>query len=156
MNSAFGSFGAFGIAAFVVLTTACEQGPCGKTPNELAGSVSSTYDIQVDSVRAKKVDESSITVEFLHGNDVVAKVVVDTTSYAKGAAIPLVDGDVYRITSPATDFPEDIERGQVTFESDLALGKPVEGCFAVTFNMENGEQRTLDGAFSAPLEDVGS
>ncbi|MBI4822061.1 MAG: hypothetical protein HY791_37735 [Deltaproteobacteria bacterium] len=148
--------GRLALIALVAAGVACEKGPCGKTPNELAGSVSSTYDIVVDSVRAKRVDQTAVTIEFAHGNDIVAKIVVDTSSYAKGAAIPLVDGDVYRVTSPSTDFPDDIERGQITFETELTNGQPIEGCFAVTFNMENGEQRTLDGAFSAPLEDIDS
>src|SRR5205823_4291577 len=83
----------------------CGGGPCGRAPNQLTGSIGELYDIKVDNVRARKVDDTHVTFEFLHGNDIVAKIVADVRAFTKGTSIPLVNGDVYRLTSPSTDFP---------------------------------------------------
>ena len=131
---------------------ACDSGPCGEEPNQLRGSVDELYDIEVDRVRARRAGEDTVTIEYLHGENVVAKVVADVRSFREGAAFPLRDGSVYRVTSPPTDFPEDVLAGAITFESPLEDGEDVAGCFNVKFAMENGEQRTLAGAFEAKLE----
>lgn len=134
--------------------SACGSGPCGLAINVLEGSVSELYDLEVDSVRVRKVDTESIAVEYRHGNDIVTKIIADTRSYAKGVEIPLSNGDVRRITSPETNFPTSIEFGTVTFDSELTVGADCIGCFNVLFNQPDGSQRTLEGAFQAPLEDL--
>lgn len=130
----------------------CGGGPCGLTINKLEGSVSELYDIEVDAVRTRYVDANAIAVEYKHGNDFVTKVVADVTTFAKGAEIPLSNGTVKRITSPETNFPTSIELGTITFDSELRAGSDCIGCFNVLFNMPDGSQRTLGGAFQATLE----
>ena len=130
----------------------CGGGPCGLTINKLEGSVSELYDIEVDAVRTRYVDANAIAVEYKHGNDFVTKVVADVTTFAKGAEIPLSNGTVKRITSPETNFPTSIEFGTITFDSELRAGSDCIGCFNVLFNMPDGSQRTLGGAFQATLE----
>ncbi|HWV37229.1 MAG TPA: hypothetical protein VN033_02015 [Vulgatibacter sp.] len=139
-------------AAICALATACDSGPCGEAPNELGGSVSELYDIEVDDVRARRIDDEVVTVEYFHGENVVTKVVANVRGFRKGAAFPLRDGSIYRVTSPETQFPERIEAGAVTFESDLEEGKEVSGCFNARFRMDDGSQRTIKGAFETTLE----
>jgi hypothetical protein len=142
------------IGALSFALASCGGGPCGLPANELRGSMGELYDIEVDKVRVRKVDEETVAVEYKHGNDIVAKVIADVRAFAKGVQIPLSGGDVRRITSPETSYPTDIERGDVTFESDLAPGSEVSGCFHALFNLPDGSQRTLEGGFHATLEDL--
>lgn len=148
----------FGLASLslVAVLGGCESGPCGLDPNTLDGSIGELYDIQVDTVGSRlSMSDDSLTIDFKHGNDSVAKVVADniTASFERGVSIPLTDGSVYRVTSPTTQFPRNIERGSVTIESELNVGAPVEGCFSVLFNMDDMTQRNLSGAFSSMLEE---
>ncbi len=138
--------------ALLALGSGCDAGPCGETPNELGGSVFELYDIRVDDVRARKLDDDVVTIEYFHGENVVAKVVANVKGFKKGAAFPLRDGSVYRITSPPTDFPDRIVAGAITFESGLQEGKDVEGCFNAKFLMDDQSQRTIKGAFVTKLE----
>lgn len=142
------------LLAATLASSGCGGGPCGLAVNRLSGSVSEQFDIEVDNVRVRKVDTEAIAVEYFHGNDIVTKVIVDVRTYAKGVEIPLSNGDVKRITSPDTMFPSSIERGTVTFESELTVAVDCTGCFNVLFNMPDGSQRTLEGAFQAPLADI--
>ncbi len=137
-----------------LVSSGCGGGPCGLAINALSGSVSEQFDIEVDSVRVRKVDAEAIAIEYRHGNDIVTKIIADVRTYAKGVEIPLSNGDVKRITSPDTMFPSSIERGTVTFDSELTVAVDCVGCFNVLFNMPDGSQRTLEGAFQAPLEDL--
>lgn len=138
----------------ILLGAACGDGPCGVAVNSLEGSIGETLDITVDRVRVRKVDLETVAVEFLHGNDFVAKVVTDVRSFAKGVEIPLSDGSVRRLTSPETSFPTTIENGSITFESELTPGTAASGCFSVLFTDRDGGQRSLAGSFSAMLEDL--
>lgn len=142
------------LAAVAALGAGCGGGPCGLAVNQLEGSIGEQFDIEVDRVRVRKVDTESVAVEFLHGNDFVTKIIADVRAYAKGAEIPLSNGAVKRITSPETMFPTSIERGTITFDSELTVGSDCIGCFNTLFNMPDGSQRTLEGAFQAPLEDL--
>jgi hypothetical protein len=138
----------------LALLSGCGGGPCGLPLNKLRGSVDELYDVEVDSVRARLAsDGETMTVDYKHGNDSVAKVVAGVKGFSKGASIPLVDGDVFRVTSPDTQFPRQIARGQVTIESELSVGSTVQGCFNVLFQLEDGSQRTLEGAFETTLEE---
>ena len=139
-------------AASLAFAAACDSGPCGEEPNELGGSVSELYDIQVDDVRARRIDDDVVTVEYFHGENVVAKVVANVRGFRKGAAFPLRDGSIYRVTSPETQFPERVEAGAITFESDLKVGSEASGCFNARFLMDDGSQRTINGAFVSTLE----
>lgn len=142
----------FVVAALVCGLAGCDSGPCGEEPNQLRGSVDELYDIDVDRVRARRAGGENVTIEYFHGENVVAKVVADVHAFRQGAAFPLRDGAVYRVTSPPTDFPEDVLAGAITFETPLDDGEEVAGCFNVKFAMEDGTQRTLAGAFEAKLE----
>lgn len=142
----------FAVAAIGILATGCDSGPCGETPNELGGSVSELYDVEVDDVRARRIDDDMVTVEYFHGENVVAKVVANVRGFRKGAAFPLRDGSIYRVTSPETQFPERVEAGAITFESDLKVGSEASGCFNARFLMDDGSQRTIKGAFETKLE----
>lgn len=140
-------------AALALVLPACDEGPCGQSPNTLEGSIGELYDIDTDHVVARKLpDEATVVIEYYHGEDIVSKVVADVRDFKKGASIPLVDGTVYRVTSPPTDFPEDVDAGVITFETDLTVGENVVGCWNVKFNMDDGGQRTLNGTFEAKLE----
>ncbi|MFO0727994.1 MAG: hypothetical protein U1E65_29710 [Myxococcota bacterium] len=139
----------------VAPTLGCGGGPCNVAENHLEGSVSElSLDLDVDKVRVRKVDTDTVAIEFKHGNDFVAKVTVDIRSYKKGAAIPLSDGQVKRITSPDTQYPTTLVHGEVTFDSELRVGADAAGCFNVLFQFDDGTQRTLLGGFRAPLEDL--
>lgn len=142
------------VAAALAAAQGCGDGPCGIATNTLSGSIGETLDLEVDRVRVRKVDMETIAVEFMHGNDFAAKIITDVRAFAKGVEIPLSDGSVRRITSPETMFPTSIERGTITFDSELTPGAICSGCFNVLFNEKDGGQRTLEGAFSATLEDV--
>ena len=103
----------------------CGGGPCGAPTNELRGSVSETYDIEVDTVSARLSTSQMITtIDFWHGNDSVAKVVALVDNFERSARIPLTNGDVFRVTSPDTQFPREIVRGSVTIDSGLVMTKP--------------------------------
>lgn len=144
------------LAPLMALTAlaACNDGPCGLEPNRLDGSIRELYDIEVDSIRLRKVTEDDVTVEYFHGNDTVAKISA-TGPFRKGASIPLTDPrSVQRFTSPETQFPSTIERGEITFETDLTPGTEASGCFAVIFEALDGTKRSLSGAFEGPLEDA--
>ena len=142
------------LIALLATLLACDKGPCGLAQNTLEGSVSELYDIEVDSVRARiSRSKNTVTIDFRHGNDSVAKVVAGVEAFEKGAKIPLTDGFVFRVTSPETQFPRAVERGSVTIESDLNAGQVIEGCFNVVFAAQDGQQRTLEGAFSAELQE---
>lgn len=148
-----GSFGTVLLASFLV--SACGGGPCKTDENRLEGSVTETgLDITVDKVRVRKVDSMTVAIEFKHGNDIVAKVTVDIRSYVKGAEIPLSDGAVRRITSPDTAWPTRILNGGVIFDSELRTGADAAGCFNALFEFDDGFQRSLQGGFRAPLEDL--
>lgn len=138
--------------ALSLAATGCETGPCGEDPNTLQGSIGELYDIEVDNVRTRLQDENTVLIEYFHGDDIVTKVVADVREFKKGAAIPLTDGTVFRVTSPPTDFPEDISAGAITFESDLEQGQEVAGCWNVKFMMDDGGERTLSGTFETALE----
>jgi hypothetical protein len=141
--------------AALALLASCNDGPCGLEPNKLDGSIRELYDIQVDSIRLRKIAEDAVTIEYFHGNDTVAKVSADTRGFRKGASIPLLDPrSVQRFTSPDTQYPSEIVKGQITFESDLTPGQPVSGCFAVIFKALDGTKRSLSGAFEGTLEDA--
>ena len=133
---------------------ACDSGPCPVEPNTLEGSISEIVEISpVDTVGARLSNsDDTVTIDFKKGNDSVAKVVADVATFAVGASIPLVDGDVYRVTSPVSDFPNDIDSGRVLFETELSIGNQVTGCFNVTFNSAEG-RRTLEGSFDTTLEE---
>ena len=136
------------------LIAACSTSPCNTTPNELEGSVGQRYDIAVDTVQVRLgTTKETVTIDYRHGTDSVAKVVANVAGFETGAKIPLTDGDVYRVTSPETQFPRDLERGEVIVETELTVGKTVEGCFNAVFNMEDGTQQTLEGGFEATLEE---
>ncbi len=139
-------------AAVCAFAAACDSGPCGEEPNQLGGSVSELYDVKVDDVRARRIDDDVVTVEFFHGENVVAKVVANVRGFRKGAAFPLRDGSIYRVTSPETQFPERVEAGAITFEEDLKEGSAATGCFNARFRMDDGSQRTIKGAFDTTLE----
>ncbi len=148
-----GSLGALLVAQ--ALLVACGGGPCKTDVNKLQGSVTETgLDLEVDKVRVRKVDTMTVAIEFKHGNDIVAKVTVDIRSYVKGAEIPLSDGAVRRITSPDTAWPTRILNGGVIFDSELRPGADAAGCFNALFEFDDGFQRTLEGGFRAPLEDL--
>ena len=148
-----GSLGALLVAQ--ALLVACGGGPCKTDVNKLQGSVTETgLDLEVDKVRVRKVDTMTVAIEFKHGNDIVAKVTVDIRSYVKGAEIPLSDGAVRRITSPDTAWPTRILNGGVIFVSELRPGADAAGCFNALFEFDDGFQRTLEGGFRAPLEDL--
>lgn len=139
-------------AAICAIATACDSGPCGEEPNQLGGSVSELYDIEVDDVRARRIDDDVVTIEYFHGENVVAKVVANVRGFRKGAAFPLRDGSIYRVTSPETQFPEAVEAGAITFEEDLKEGSDASGCFNARFLMDDGSKRTIKGAFETKLE----
>ena len=148
-----GSLGALLVAQ--ALLVACGGGPCKTDVNKLQGSVTETgLDLEVDKVRVRKVDTMTVAIEFKHGNDIVAKVTVDIRSYVKGAEIPLSDGAVRRITSPDTAWPTRILNGGLIFDSELRPGADAAGCFNALFEFDDGFQRTLEGGFRAPLEDL--
>jgi hypothetical protein len=145
--------------AALALLAGCNDGPCGLEPNTLDGSIGETLPdppgIRVDSIRLKKPSSNTVTVEYLYGNDIVAKISADTHGFKKGAAIPLSNARaVQRFTSPESQFPNELERGQITFESDLAGGQTVSGCFAAIFKADDGSKRSLSGAFEGTLEDL--
>lgn len=143
----------FGLAVVTVLLgSGCDPGPCGEEANKLGGSVEELYDIEVSDVRARLLDEEVVTIEYFHREDIVAKVVANVRGFKKGAAFPLRDGSIYRVTSPPTDFPERVEAGAITFETPLNEGKTVAGCFNGRFRMDDGSQRTIKGAFETKLE----
>lgn len=142
-----------GLALAALLISGCDAGPCSLAENELRGSIGELYDLTTDAVRVRQVDPDTVAVEFKHGNEIHAKILAEVRSFAKGAAIPLTDGDVQRITSPATSYPSDIERGNITFETELSAGSEAAGCFNTLFNMPDGSQRTLEGGFRATFED---
>lgn len=143
---------ALAAAGLLAFASGCDSGPCGEEPNVLGGSVSELYDIQADGVRARRIDDEMVTIEYFHGENVVAKVVANVRGFRKGAAFPLRDGSVYRVTSPETQFPERVEAGAITFESGLEEGRDVSGCFNARFLMDNGTRRTIKGAFETTLE----
>lgn len=147
------ALGALCIVASASMLSACGSGPCDIDTNTLEGSISEMFEIApIDSVTARfSESDQAVTIDFKRGNDSLAKVVADTTAFAIGAKIPLVDGDVYRVTSPASDFPRDIAAGTITFETELTVGNEVEGCFNVRFNANDGTERTLEGAFQTTL-----
>ncbi|AKU92112.1 hypothetical protein [Vulgatibacter incomptus] len=138
-----------GLLAFAA---GCDSGPCGEDANRLAGSVSELYDLRVDDVRARRIEADVVTIEYFHGENIVAKVVAGVRGFRVGAAFPLRDGSVYRVTSPPTDFPDRVEAGAITFESGLNEGETVSGCFNARFLMDDGSQRTIRGAFETKLE----
>jgi len=139
-------------SSLVVLAAGCDSGPCGEEPNQLGGSVSELYDIKSDGVRARMIDQDVVTVEYFHGENIVTKVVANVKGFKVGAAFPLRDGSIYRVTSPPTEFPERVEAGAITFETGLEEGREVAGCFTGKFLMDDGSQRTIKGAFETKLE----
>jgi hypothetical protein len=153
----FSTVAAGSIALGAIGASGCGAGPCGAIPtNSLTGSVGEPglFDIQVDSVSAREPDPHTLVLEFMHGRDIVTKVVADVSTFMKGAEIPLVSGDVYRITNPETDFPKTIAMGSLQISSDLVVGMNVDACFNVTFQDMMGMDtimRTLNGAISTSL-----
>ena len=140
--------------ALIASSVGCGGGPCGAPTNELRGSVSETYDIEVDNVSARlSASQMTATIDFKHGNDSVAKVVALVDNFERGARIPLTNGDVFRVTSPDTQFPREIVRGSVTIDSALIVGQPIAGCFNAVFLFDDGVERTLEGGFEAALQE---
>lgn len=138
-------------------TSGCGGGVCSGPVNELEGSMKELYDITVDKVEARwNPDDDTVTVDFKRGTDSHAKVVANTVSAARiGDGIPLISGDVYRVTSKEGDaYPADIVRGSVTFESALTVDSDIRGCFNCLFLLEDGSQRTLSGRFETVLESL--
>lgn len=135
--------------------TGCGGGNCVASENQLEGSVGELFDIQVDNVCVRKLPppEESVSVEFYHGNDTVAKVLADVRAFEPGVTIPLSDGAVRRITSPDTNYPTDISNGTITFDTPLSIGSEVSGCFGCRFHMPDGSERTLNGAFRTTLKE---
>lgn len=146
------TLGWISLLASAVLAGGCDPGPCGEEPNQLGGSVSELYDIEVSDVRARMIEPEVVTVEYFNGENVVTKVVANVRGFKKGATFPLRDGSIYRVTSPPTEFPERVEAGAITFETGLQEGKEVAGCFTGRFRMDDGSQRTIKGAFETKLE----
>lgn len=135
----------------------CGGGVCNGSYNELGGSIVELYDISVDKVEARwNAEDDTVTVDFKRGTDSHAKVVANAVSAARiGDGIPLLSGDVYRVTSKEGDaYPSDIVRGSITFESALTVGSDLRGCFNCLFVMEDGSQRTLSGRFETVLESL--
>lgn len=135
----------------------CGSGVCNGPTNELEGSMKELYDISVDKVEARwNPDDDTVTVDFKRGTDSHAKVVANSVSAARiGDGIPLISGDVYRVTSKEGDaYPADIGRGSITFESALTVDAEIEGCFNCLFILEDGSQRTLSGTFRTTLESL--
>lgn len=139
-------------ALLASVLSACGGGPCGRDPNKLQGSIGELYDIQVDSVKARKPDPNHLVLQFMHHNDIVTKVVADVHAFMKGVKIPLSSGDVVRVTSPETAFPRRIVMGTLQIDSELLDGKEVVACFDVLFDAaQDGTKRTLQGAIQTTL-----
>jgi hypothetical protein len=137
--------------------SACGSGVCNGTTNELDGSMKELYDITVDKVEARwNADDDTVTIDFKRGSDSHAKVVANSVSAARiGDGIPLITGDVYRVTSKEGDaYPAEIARGSITFESALTVNSEIEGCFNCLFVLEDGSQRTLSGDFRTVLDSL--
>lgn len=141
-------------ALLAVLASGCLQ-----EPNRLEGSIGSSVSLEFDHTRlVRYIDSLTFQLEYLRaleggGDDVVAKIVFDEPAggVAVDKPIDLVsqDGVVERIVAAGDAFPL-MDTGTLTFEQGGQEPGPAAGTFAVTF--ENG--RTLNGAFSADLEDV--
>lgn len=135
----------------------CGGGVCSGSYNELEGSIKELYDLSVDKVEARwNAEDDTVTVDFKRGTDSHAKVVANAVSAARiGDGIPLLSGDVYRVTSKEGDaYPSDIVRGSITFETALTVDSELRGCFNCLFVMEDGSQRTLSGRFETVLESL--
>ncbi len=141
--------------AFVVVTAAC-----GDPPNHLEGSISSNVSLAFDHTRLVRYQPTlALQLEYLQtlegggGDDVVAKIVLDTPEggIVSGEPIDLAahGGVVERVVAAGDTFPA-YDTAHITFDEGGNEPGPAKGSFAVTF--DNG--RTLNGLFDVELEDV--
>jgi hypothetical protein len=140
------------------LSSGCGAADCNADRNKLAGSISELLDIEADTTQAQQTDTNTIRMRWYHSTDIVAEVIVDVRAFTKGVKIPLVNGDISRITSPETNFPDKIVKGSVTVNSDKIIGARFNACFTVLFDVTttNNTQRTMEGQLDNTLTAVGS
>jgi hypothetical protein len=149
---------------FAALAGAAALGAgCGPGPNFLDGSIKESRSLDFDSVQLRYLeDQKGYDLQYLKAlegggdDDIVAKVAFTEPDGGAKAdkKIDLLDdsiaGVVQRNTSggASDNFPDELERGSVTFHDTPKVGDTVSGEFAATFS--NG--KTLFGAFETKMK----
>ena len=128
--------------------------------NWLDGSLTDSYDLRFDHVRAR-LYQSELSVEYVvdaeEGEKVALRVTLDVRDATPEVGVTydlFADGDVGRGEGFGSSLP-DLESGTVEFEEFVAdPGNPISGTFEAVFITADESQYTLRGGFESEIEVV--
>ena len=131
-----------------------------ETGNWLDGSLSDSYDLRFDHVRAR-LYESELSVEYVvdaeEGEKVALRITLDVRQSMPEVGVTydlFTDGDVGRGEGFGSSLP-DLESGTVEFEEFVAdPGNPISGSFEAVFVTVDDSKYSLRGGFESELEVV--